>query len=155
MQAPLVVVRVEAEEAIAGLRAARRGIDREVKIGLLKAAELAVEPAREQAPHKTGDLAEHVEAGATARSGFIEVKTREVPYAGLIYWGGTRHDTVRPKSKVALSTPFGPRARIHHGAQAYKPNPFLDRGIAAVRDEVDAAVLDAAVQPFRAFFEVS
>ena len=140
-----------ADETIKAFRDARRGIDKAVKLGLLEAARIAEPAAREEAPHQSGDLRSSIRAGSTTRSGYVEARG---PYAGLIYFGGVVRGVIRPASKRALALPYGARANVT-SPRHYKANPFLARGVAKKRSEIEPALLSAVVKPYAQYFEVA
>lgn len=93
-----------------------------------------------------------VRAGATARSGYLELarvrgvfpgrKGQEAPRVNM--FGGQRRDVIEPRRKwsrkgrghrAAVMTPYGPRARVTT-PRRYKPNPWMDRVVLAARPRV-------------------
>lgn len=147
-----VVVTIRgADETIRAFRDARRGIDKAVKLGLLEAARIAEPAARDEAPHRSGHLRSTIRAGSTTRSGYVEARG---PYAGITIFGGVVRGTIRPASKRALALPFGARARVT-SPRHYKANPFLARGVAKKRSEIEPALLDAVTKPYARYFEVT
>jgi hypothetical protein len=133
-----VRVHVEDDRVRAALKAARRDIDAGVKEGLRRAAERHGLPrARLLSPSSRIDRA--LRAGATRRTAFVEVRTRAVPFAGLLEFGGTRRDVIEPRRGRAVATPQGPRARVRN-PRRYRGQRFMQR---AVEQTLPAVLRDA------------
>jgi hypothetical protein len=136
-------VRVDDARVMAGLKAASRDINQGVKEGLKRGAELHGLPtAKRLAPGHRIRAALH--AGATTRTAYLEVRSREVPFAGLLEFGGTRRDVLLPKSAKAMRTPYGPRAVVR-GPRHYRAQHYLRRAVqrsyaAVVREAQDTLV---------------
>lgn len=131
-----VRVRIETAAAQHALLAARKEINRGVKDGLAAIVEeVALPRARATAPVKSGRYRSHIRAKSTTTRAFLEVRTKDVPYAGLLNFGGTRRDIIRPKNAKALRTPMGPRAAVK-GPRRYKPSRHLEKVVEQTRAQV-------------------
>lgn len=71
-----------------------------------EAAQIVVPEAKSLAPHKTGELAASVRAGATQKAGVVRVGSKRVPYAGVINYGWPGHHIKPTKfaNKAAKNT---------------------------------------------------
>lgn len=113
----------------------RREANRELREGVKR---ITLPTAQRLSPRKTGRLASRIRAGAAGNRGYIENK---IPYAGLIEFGGTRRDVIRPRHGQALSTPAGAFARVS-GPRVYRGQHKMQRAIDLSADEVLVAQLD-------------
>lgn len=141
-------ITVQNQETLAALRAARGDLNKSVRLGLVESARLAVSPAQGATNRKSGELAGGISPGATSRAAFLQV--RGVPQAGLLNFGGTRRDTIRPHAARALSLPFGARASVS-GPRTYAAKRFLERGVEQVASQIREKLLEAAVAPYRRY----
>lgn len=139
-------------EVMAGLKASRKEINQGIKQGLKQGAEryglptaIALAPGRR--------IRSGLHAGATTRSAFLEVKTRDAPQAGILEFGGTRRDVLLPKSKQALSTPYGPRVSVR-GPRKYKAQRYLKRAVEASLMEVTQEAQRVIGEVFSRYVEV-
>lgn len=101
-----------------------------------------------------GRTKKFVRAGATTRSGYLELarvrgvfpgrRGTEAPRVNM--FGGVRRDVIEPKRKwsrkgrhhrAAVMTPYGPRARVAT-PRRYKPNPWMDKVVIVARPRVIA-----------------
>lgn len=134
----MIRIRVSDNGVAAGLQASKRIVTKEANRELREVVRRVTLPtARSIAPHKTGHLAGKMRAGAAGNRAYIENKS---PYAGLIEFGGTRHDIIRPTKKKALVTPFGVFASVHGGT--YTGQHKMQRAIDLTGGEVLDAQLD-------------
>lgn len=71
-----------------------------------RAAEIAANRTKTDAPHQTGKLAATVRSAGTKTAGIVRVGTARVPYANPIHWGwGRRHIAANPfVSRAARET---------------------------------------------------
>lgn len=147
-------VRIETAAAQHALAGARKEINRGVKDGLAAIVdEVALPFAKASAPVKTGRYRSHIRAKSTATKAFLEVRKKDVPYAGLLNFGGTRRDVIRPKSGRALSTPAGPRGAVR-GARRYRASHHLEKVVERTRPQVMAKAQEKVVEALARHVEV-
>jgi hypothetical protein len=142
---PFISITIEAEGAIADLRAASRSSTRYAQKGLRKGIkDIAVPRARATVAHKKGTLAGSIKSSVRGLTGYV---VSSLPYAGLIEFGGVRKDAIQPNSKRAVTPAFGvavaqvttPRSyRGEHRMQA-----AATASAAAIADITEQAVLEA------------
>ena len=141
-----LTIRVDSKAVLAGLKAARSDLNKDVKAGLTEVAvTIGVPEVRKAAPNKSGKLAGSAKGGAIAQGAYVEVKT---PYAGLLEFGGVRRDVIRPKKGKALTTPAGPRANVS-GPRTYKAQHYMARAVAAALPKAKPLMEEAVIRPFR------
>ena len=146
-----LTIRIDDKGALAGLRRGRAQINTAARRGLREAVKAETLPiARELAPRKSGRFAASIRAGAISRGAFIQSRD---PRAGLLEYGGTRRDTIRPHAgHRALSIPgVGARGAVHtprHYKGRHAMSIAADRTAGAVANtaaEYVAAELERAL----------
>lgn len=139
----MIRIRVQDNGVLAGLQASKRIVTREANRELRETVKAVTLPTAQRiSPRKTGRLASKIRAGAAGNRGYIQNTT---PYAGLIEFGGTRRDVIRPRNKQALS--FGGRAAAEVSTpRTYKGQHKMQKAIEFTADEVLDAQLDAVAR---------
>lgn len=151
-------VRVDDDEVLEQLRASRSDLNARLKDTLRTVAEdVALPHARRTAPRKTGLYRSHLAVTATATTAFLGVRRKDVPYAGILNFGGTRRDPIMPRRERAamrarnkvkigrvksslntgtrvLKLPWGYRSRVD-AFRVYPPSWHLVNVIAAKRGD--------------------
>lgn len=120
---------------------------RRVKDGLKVAAEDVALPAvKVGIPVKSGKLKSSLTARATQSRGYIRAGSARVPYAGLLEFGGTVKEPIRPRAKKALLVNGQPRANVKK-PRKYKARKFLRGPIfkkqPQIRDAIEVNVMKA------------
>lgn len=146
-----VSYRIEAEGAIADLRAASRKSRQYAQKGLRRGIkDIAVPRARETAPHNTGKYASSMKGAVAGLTGYIVSKDAR---AGLLEFGGTRRDVIRPHAAQALNTPQGPRA-IVRGPRHYRASHSMVKAAEASAAQIADITGDAVLEAFAIYFPV-
>ena len=124
-----VVVRIEDAQVLAGLRAVRRDLNQDVKRVFAVVGGQQVMPyVRRAAPVKTGALRRSLILRATTRGGYITTtltKKQGRRKVGLLEYGGTRRDVIRPRTKKALLLPGGVIRANVPTARTYRAQRFI------------------------------
>lgn len=142
---------VDAQGPIQDLRYATKKVSLYAQKGLRRGVkDIAVPRARALAPHKGGSYAASMRGAVAGLTGYIVSKD---PRAGLLNFGGTRHDVVRPRSARALRTPQGPRAALR-GPRTYHGTHSMERAAVASASAIAEITQDAVTEAFAAYFEV-
>jgi|GEM_PF-3135574 len=139
-----LTVRSDIGLTLAETRIARREINVRAKRAVALAAEHVGLPAiRGLAPHV---VKEHFAARALGIRAYVTT-TGPIKYdriAGLLNWGGTVSTPIQPKSKKALTTPWGARAVVWRGADGHSGHPahytgkrYIERAIDATGDDLE------------------
>lgn len=129
------------------LKQARRIANKNVRDGIKRAIEEAVVPeAKRRAP---GFVRMNIGAGSQRGSGYLTFvgKGRLRKAGGLMNFGGTRKDVIRPKNGEAVLTPMGPRAEVS-GPRKYKGKFFLQKGRDAGLPRFESIVMDYVMEAF-------
>ena len=144
-------VRVDEDASSEAFKTIRRDLNRGVRADLRQATERHALPVlKALAP---GRLARLARAGATSRSAYLELQSRngatkalfsgpkggEVPR--LLNWGGTRRDLITARPGSALRTPRGPRSAVS-GPRTYKAGLYVERAVETARPAVLSEVSD-------------
>lgn len=139
----MIRIRVSDNGVAAGLQASKRTVQIEANRELKKLVNSVVLPtSRRIAPRQSGALASKMRAGAAGNRGYIENKS---PYAGIIEYGGTRRDVIRPRNGRALS--FGGRAAAYVATpRTYQAQHKMQEAIEESGDEVLAGQLDVVAR---------
>lgn len=141
-----VGIRVDAGDALDGLKAARRDLNREVKAGLLEAGQKAFVP-------RVRDRVKHDRTTRAVATSSVVAIERRGPDAGLQEFGGTVRAPIRAKKGSAINTPRGPRAEVR-GPRVYRAMEPIRRGIEAGLDRGGLDLIaEAAARPFRKYLE--
>jgi len=101
--------------------------------------------ARDQAPVRTGNL-RHSITSRTTGIGFRahgEVRAT-APYARYVHQGtglfGPHHRKIVPREKKALRFTAGGQTLFRRSVKGQRPNPFMDRALAAVSADIPGLV---------------
>lgn len=132
-------IRLDDRALVAGLQQSKRTLVREANRELRDSVRLITLPtAKNIFQRKSGQIASKMRAGAAGNRAFIENKH---PAAGLLEFGGTRTDIIRPRAGGALRTPAGPRAVVK-GPRTYHGKHRMAKAIELTSEELLDAQLD-------------
>jgi len=120
-------------EARGAVREIRRQLEREARqIAVGSAREIVLPRAQAAAPVKTGRLRRSLRVYRRRRN-TLAIRT-SVPYAGLVEFGGTRRDVIRPRRRKALAFGGGhPIARVKT-PRRYRRRERIWRAVAGMRE---------------------
>jgi hypothetical protein len=95
-----------------------------------------------------GHVAQHLSAGATTRSAYLQMRVIRGDEA-LHEFGGVRRDIIEPgEGHQAVMTPAGPRRRVK-GARRYKARRFMQLAVLKTLDEVTEEAAKAIGEVFQ------
>lgn len=139
-------VEVNDRETALALRSARRETNAGIREGLKRGVSLHGLPlAKRLSPG--GHVAQHLSAGATTRSAYLQLKVVRGDEA-LHEFGGVRRDIIEPRHGEAVMTPYGPRRRVRR-ARRYRAQKFMQRAVAQTIDDVTEEATKAIADTFR------
>lgn len=141
-------IKVDTRAAVAGLRAASRAADKQAVKGVRKAAKEVALPIARTAT--AGELPGRTTAGATRKGAYVGQKH---PGAAIDEFGGTRRDVIRPVTKRAVMTPYGPRALVS-GPRVYPKKLVLTKAAERARPLMERPVKDAVLDAYRPYFDI-
>ena len=133
-------IRLVGDGLMRGLQQSKRVIVKEANRELRQVVrDVTLPTAKNIFPRRTGTIAGKMRAGAAGLRPFIENKH---PAAGLLEFGGTRRDVIRPRAGGALRTPDGPRASVK-GPRTYHGQHKMAKAIELTQDEMLDGQVDA------------
>jgi len=102
--------------------------NKEIQKFLFRAASEIVSDAKDIAPYATGNLQADIQVWDDNIENLeVEVgNSKLAPYARFVH-EGTKAHVIRPKTKKALKTPWGPRKKVNHPGT--KANPYLQKAV--------------------------
>jgi len=147
-------VKVDDAALHAAMRSTRRELGQDVKRAFLTVGQEVVLPAaRRNAPVKTGWLRRNLMIGATTTRGFVQVKTRtrrERGRVALLEFGGTRRDTIRPRTAGNVLRINGRFARYVRTVRRYEGQHFMERAVDGQQPRIRARLTDELTKAIQA-----
>lgn len=128
---------------LAAMRETRREMNQDVKNALLAVAQdVALPQAKRLAPRQSGRLARSLIAKATARNAYLTTsltRRQGSRMLGLLEFGGTRRDVIKPRTRKALRVGDG-FAAVIRTPRTYRAQGFMQRAAETKRVEINQRV---------------
>jgi hypothetical protein len=148
-----VGVHVDAAKGTEEFREARRAMNRQLRVALVRAGERAVLPtARLLAPSFIAPTLYVRARGSSLAVITTRLRGKMARVAGLLHWGGVVTTPIRPKRAKALAWPGGssPVAEVT-APRRYAPKLYLTRAVERRRGAINRIVEEEIMDAFKGF----